>query len=176
MLSTFDRKSIHPFVMKVVVCESRIPSHHFCVFLLLPLKDLVGHQGVDAAFAIFMLILSGRPSFRKQHRFSCTVWVDGDFCECKFVEASLHCRPRLVENSSVINENLDRCGIRSHVSEGTSAWAQRLRPLLHPAAVVNFRRASVWVRDPDLSSKTSQKFVGYYCELLFQSEPELEKK
>ena len=38
-------------------------SLHFSVFLLLPLKNLVAHKGVDAAFfAIFILPLSGRPS------------------------------------------------------------------------------------------------------------------
>ena len=62
MVSTFDRKSIHPFVMKVV-CKSGIYSLHISVFLLLPLKDLVAQKGVDAAiFAIFFPLLSGRPS------------------------------------------------------------------------------------------------------------------
>ena len=38
-------------------------SPDFFVFLLFPLKDLVAHEGVDAAiFAIFILLLSGRPS------------------------------------------------------------------------------------------------------------------
>ena len=62
MVSTFDRKSIHPFFMKVV-CKSRMYSPDFFVFLLFPLKDFVAHKGVDAAiFAFFIILLSGRPS------------------------------------------------------------------------------------------------------------------
>ena len=58
-------------------------------------------------------------------------------------------------------ENSDGGGIRTHVTEDTATWTKRHRPLGHPAYVVNFERASVYVRDLLLGSKASQKFVGY---------------
>ena len=158
-----------------VVCKSGMYSLLFSVFLLLPLKDLVAHKGVDAAFsAVFFLLLSGRSSISETTSIE-LVRVDHDFSKCMFVEAFLHYRPHLNDHSSVIKEYSDSSGIRTHVSEDTETWRQRHGPLGHPA-YVSFRRASVYVRDLDLASKTSQKFVGYYCELIFQGQPELEKK
>ena len=165
-------ESIHPFVMKVV-CKSGMYSLLLSVFLLLPVKDLVAHKGVDAAFsAVFILLLSGRPSISETTSIY-LVRVDDDFSKWMVVEAFLHYRPHLNDHSSVIKEYSDSSGIRTHVSEVTTNWMKPHRPLGHPAYFI-CRRASVYLRDLDLASKTSQKFVG--CELVFQGQPELEKK
>ena len=112
--------------------------------------------------------------FRKQHWFSCSVWVEDDISKWMVVEAFLHYRPHLNDHSSVIKENSDCGGIRTHVSEDTTTWTERHR-LGHPDYVATFRRASVYVRDLHLASNASQKFVGYF-KPLFQGQPELEKK
>ena len=113
--------------------------------------------------------------FRKQHRFSCSMWVDDDFSKWMVVEACLHYRPLLNGHSSVLKENSNSGGNRTHVSEDTAIWAKPQRPLGHPACLVNFRLASVYVRALHLASNASQKFVDYF-QPLFQGQPELEKK
>ena len=102
-----------------VVCKSGIYSLLFSVFLLLPLKDLVAHKGVDVAFpAVFFLLLSGRSSISETTSFY-LVRVDDDFSKWMVVGAFLHYRPNLNDHSSVIKENSDSSGIRTHVSEDT---------------------------------------------------------
>ena len=113
--------------------------------------------------------------FRKQHWFSCSVWVEDDISKWMVVEAFLHYRPHLTDHSSVIKENSDSGGIRTHASEDTATWTKRHRPLAHPDYVVTFRRASGYVRDLHLASNASRKFVGYF-KPLFQSQLELEEK
>ena len=175
MVSTFDRKSIHTLFMKVV-CKSGMYSLQFSVFLLLPLKDLVAHKGVELPSLLFsFLYCLADLLFRKQHRFSCSVWVDDDFSKWMVVEAFLHYRPHLNDHSSVIRENSDSGGVRTHVSDYTATWTKLHIPLGHPAFAVNFRRASVYVRDLHLALNASQKFVRY-CKPLVQSQHELEKK
>ena len=159
-----------------VVCKSGIYSLHVSVFLLLPLKDLVAHKGVELFSLLFSFLdCLADLQFRKQHRFSCSVWVDDDFSKRMVVEAFLHYRPHLNDHSSVIRENSDSGGIRTHLSEFTATWTKRHRPPGHPAYVLYFRRASVYVRDLPLASKASQKFVRY-CKPLSQGQPALEKK
>ena len=122
----------------------------------------------------FFYCLADLP-FRKQLRFSCSVCADDDFFKWMVVEAFLHYRLHLNDHSSVIKENSDSGGIRTHVSEYTATWTKLHRPLGHSPYVVNFRRASVYVRDLHLDSNASQKFVRY-CKLLVQGQHELEKK
>ena len=74
----------------------------------------------------------------------------------------------------MIKENSDSGGIWTHVTEDTVTWTKRHRPLGHPDYVVNFGRASVYVRDLHLGSKASQSFVGY-CKSLIERQSELEK-
>ena len=112
--------------------------------------------------------------FRKQHWFSCSVWVEDDISKRMVVEAFLLYRPHINDDSSVIKENSDSGGIRTHVSEDTTTWTERHRRG-HPAYLLNFRRTSVYVRDLQLASNASQKFFGYF-KPLFQGQPELEKK
>ena len=113
--------------------------------------------------------------FRKLHRFGWSGWVYADFSYWKFALAYFNCRPLIVKQLSVINGSFDRSGIRTHVSEETATWTQRLRPLGHPASVVIFIRASVLVRDLQLASLMSQKFVGF-CNLLVHGQPWLDEK
>ena len=79
------------------------------------------------------------------------------------------------KRTSVLNEMIDRSGIRNDPYADTPVLTQRLRPLGHPAYVVNFRRASVFVRDLHLASKASQKFVDY-CKPLFHGQLGLDNK
>ena len=84
-------------------------------------------------------------------------------------------RPHLNDHSSVIKENSESGGIRTHASEDTATWTNPDRPLGNPAYVVTFRRASFYVRDLHVASNASQKFVGY-CKLLVQGQTEPKKK
>ena len=65
----------------------------------------------------------------------------------RILYAPLQFRHLAIRRTSVINEMIDRSGIRTHASEDAAALTQRLRPLGHPPYLVNFRRASVFVRD-----------------------------
>ena len=84
----------------------------------------------------------------------------------KFVETSLPCHPRLVERSSVMNENCDRSGIRTNASEYTAALTQRGRPLGHPACKIKNKPTFVFVKGVHPLSRVSLEVLAF-CNLPF---------
>ena len=104
--------------------------------------------------------------YRKQHRFSCSVWVDDGFSKWMVVEAFLRFPPHLNHHSSVIKENSDSGCIRTHASEDTAALTQRLRPLGHPACKIWYRPTFVFVQGLHPLSRASLEVIAF-CNLPF---------
>ena len=161
-------KEIHSHVLSGKLHSIQVRIHFRLLVSFLFFGDLSClPQNGRGFFAFLLLLVSIRPSKFKV-KSELVAWHEKvkTAPKGKILWAPLQFHHLVKKRTSVMNEMVDRSGIRTHESEVSATITQRLRPLGPPACKFQTRPAFVFVQGLHPLSGVSLEVIAF-CNLLF---------